>query len=266
LDARGLIGWWTFDDGTGREQTGSVFGGSSMNATPVVNTTGPIPSAGIVQYNMVPGIGFRGLNATTGGFYKVAARTWPGTGGMTMMCWLFLPGSMAQQELIQIVDGGTSNPYFQWQLPGGGDTFVRFFQTGSIWIGRSSPTGQPTSVKPNVWQHLAATWDGGTTTGGVSVKTYYNGIRSDTSDNNGGAFTGPLSSTAAFAYLGGFQSIGIFNVGNMDDVRIYNRALSQAEIIGIASEPYQPAIDVESAVFYMTVPPPAFVLMPQIVM
>jgi hypothetical protein len=74
------------------------------------------------------------------------------------------------------------------------------------------------------------TWNGGTTNSAVNL--YINNIEVDTTDDGAGSFTGPFSGT------GGNMQIGAqhLNPGNdyfngvINDVRIYNRALSAADV------------------------------------
>jgi hypothetical protein len=71
-----------------------------------------------------------------------------------------------------------------------------------------------------VWTHLAATYDG------RILRVYVNGTQVGsitTSGGNLGTSTGALR-------IGGNTIWGEFFNGTIDDVRIYNRALSAAEI------------------------------------
>jgi beta-lactam-binding protein with PASTA domain/Ca2+-binding RTX toxin-like protein len=80
--------------------------------------------------------------------------------------------------------------------------------------------GTATRLTPGVWTHLAATYDGRV------VRVYVNGAQVGsitTSGGNLGTSTGALR-------LGGNSIWGEFFAGAIDDVRIYNRALSATEI------------------------------------
>ncbi len=93
-----------------------------------------------------------------------------------------------------------------------------------------------TSVLPvNTWTHLASTFDGST------VRLFVNGVQVATL-----AQTSPLSVTTATLQIGADAYTGENFAGLIDEVRVYNRALSAAEIQS----------DMATAVSSVTPPPP----------
>ncbi len=100
--------------------------------------------------------------------------------------------------------------------------------TGNDWTG--SVLTSTRTMAGNTWYHIVATYDG-------SVKyLYINGIREPDSVNTSGSL-GPNTYHRDFT-LGSYDHtangdyVNFFG-GKMDDVRIYNRALSNAEIAAI---------------------------------
>lgn len=97
--------------------------------------------------------------------------------------------------------------------------------------GCSSVSIYSNTVPPGSWYHVAAVYDNG------DMKLYLNGQLADT-----GTFTDDTGTTTpdgdlcigARAYDG--IRDGYFN-GSIDDVRIYNNALSQAEVAALVPEP-----------------------------
>jgi hypothetical protein len=81
-----------------------------------------------------------------------------------------------------------------------------------------------TPLRANVWTFLAATYDGGT------LRLYVNGRQVGASRAGG-----PLNATGPF-HLGGNATAGMF-AGLLDNVRIYDRALTAAEIRGDMTTP-----------------------------
>jgi hypothetical protein len=78
-----------------------------------------------------------------------------------------------------------------------------------------------TPIKYQVWQHLALTWDGDI------AKLFYNGSEEATD-----TFNVPILRTNGNLYVGAYKwsfPDASFK-GKIDNVRIYNRALSEAEI------------------------------------
>ncbi len=86
------------------------------------------------------------------------------------------------------------------------------------------------TIQADVWQHLAVTWDGAT------VTLYYNGVA-----DGSAAFTGPLDSNNANLGIGARPAPAtaggptFFFSGGVDDVRLYDTALSAAEVADLFS-------------------------------
>jgi glucose/arabinose dehydrogenase/chitodextrinase len=104
-------------------------------------------------------------------------------------------------------------------LPGGGGTFG-----GNIGYA-SGAVANPV----NAWTHVALTYDGS------MLRLYVNGVLVVSEAQTGGiqTNTNPLS-------IGGNGPYGEFFQGVIDDVRVYNRALSQAEIQADMTVPVSP--------------------------
>jgi hypothetical protein len=75
-------------------------------------------------------------------------------------------------------------------------------------------------VPVNAWTHLAATYDGAT------LRLYVNGAQQATR-----AVTGPLQTSAGPLRIGGNGVWDEWFAGLIDDVRVYNRALSPTEVL-----------------------------------
>ncbi|TCO54365.1 LamG-like jellyroll fold domain-containing protein [Actinocrispum wychmicini] len=81
-----------------------------------------------------------------------------------------------------------------------------------------SVTG-PSALPVNTWSHLAVTYSG------TTMRLYVNGTEVATAP-----VTGPITSSTSPLRLGGNLIWGEYFAGEMDDVRIYSRALSAAEV------------------------------------
>jgi hypothetical protein len=77
----------------------------------------------------------------------------------------------------------------------------------------------PTSVPVNAWTHVALTYDG------AALRLYVNGTQVATR-----AAGGTIQSVANPLWIGGNQPYGEYFQGLIDDVRVYNRALTQGDI------------------------------------
>jgi len=118
--------------------------------------------------------------------------------------------------------------YCQFFVNTDGVVHARIFDGGvSTWIGRTTPTG---TLAVATWSHLCFTWDGGTTNS--AIKIHKNGVRVDSADDGSGTFTAANTNSitrriGAQFYLGSPNAVWS---GPIDDVRIYSRALSAADI------------------------------------
>jgi len=110
-----------------------------------------------------------------------------------------------------------------------------------LWTGNDTSVFSVTPVPTNTWTHVAMTINGNLTTFYLSGQ-----LAGATNQNRGSA----IDATTTDVCLGREQYSGSlpagrwFFIGLMDDVRIYNRALTQTEIqnVMVASWPTQPSI------------------------
>ena len=92
--------------------------------------------------------------------------------------------------------------------------------SANLWLGSSEAEARSASqLAANVWTHLAATYDG------AAVRVYVNGTLAGTTPATGSmpASTGPFR-------IGGNGIWDEFFSGHLDDLRLYNRALSATEV------------------------------------
>lgn len=126
----------------------------------------------------------------------------------------------------------TSGIYILWRedVAGGEGLFSFDIYPGVIRCGLKRPGGGSASIQGNtpiqqgVWQHVAVTWDGAT------MRAYYNGQPDGSS-----SFDGPMAVSdgdlSIGRYYSGFE-------GDIDEVRIYDRALSETEIAELLGAGY----------------------------
>ena len=90
---------------------------------------------------------------------------------------------------------------------------------GGMFNGAATFVGAPSSIPLSIWTHLALTYDG------AILRLYVNGIQVSSSPR-----TGPIQTNSNPISIGGHSTYGMYFKGRIDEVRIYNRALSAAEI------------------------------------
>jgi DNA-binding beta-propeller fold protein YncE len=133
------------------------------------------------------------------------------TTGMTLEAWVNPPA--ATETWKDVIYKGPDDIYFlegssvQSGWPAAGGTFS------------GAPVYGTAVLPPNTWSHLAATYDG------TAVVLYVDGAQVGSR-----AQTGTISTSTGPLTLGGDPLYGQYWAGLIDEVRVYNRALSQSEI------------------------------------
>ena len=114
-----------------------------------------------------------------------------------------------------------------WIIQQGGDNPVYSF---SIWEGNTAYSVTTPTINLNQWYHLVVTWDG------TIIHLYLNGQESGSKN-----FTGNMNSTSSSVLIGALNDGSVRDLyqGLIDQVRIFNRALTQEEIDELYHEDYQ---------------------------
>jgi len=213
-----LVGWWKMDgnvtDASGNANHATAFG----TPTYVTGKDGQaIDLNGTTQYASVA--------------HNASLATVTTANAVTMAAWI-RPGAVATQNLISKSVNGSVNGYelclsTSGALPSSQRVFVRFNQQTSGDTYRVNSTTQYNGLL-GTWIHVAATYDGAT------IKLYVNGVLESslpaalTIASN----TLPL---AIGAQVTGTGTASRWFQGAMDDARLYDRALSAAEIAALAN-------------------------------
>jgi len=93
----------------------------------------------------------------------------------------------------------------------------------------SGPLYGTAALTTNSWTHIAGTYDGAT------LRLYVNGVQV-----NSQAQTGPIAVSTSPLQIGGDTFYGQYFQGTLDEIRVYNRALSTAEIQRDMNTPITP--------------------------
>ena len=137
------------------------------------------------------------------------------TTGVTMSAWVnpTALGSIYRTVLMKEQPGGLI--YTLYAGDGTGKPSGHVFTTSE-----QRATG-PTNTPLNTWTHLATTYDGAT------LRTYVNGTQVASR-----ALTGTLRTSTGVMRIGGNGIWAEWFAGRIDEVRLYNRALTAAELQG----------------------------------
>jgi fibronectin type 3 domain-containing protein len=205
----GLAAAYSFDEGTGSttaDSSGNGIVGTIHNATWTLGG----------RYG--DALSFSGANSFVDLGRPVSLTT---TSSMSWEAWVFPTTNPGDDGNIIALSNGSNG----WQFKTTPDTGVRTF--GVAVSGASGSTAQrysATTITLNTWYHVAGVYNAAART----LDVYVNGVL----DNGSLVGAVPASQT-----LPGTESVAIgqraagFNfIGTIDEVRVYNRALSPAEI------------------------------------
>jgi len=154
------------------------------------------------------------------------------TSAMTLEAWVYPTSTLTDRDCAIIVKDYVyflyANQSFFSNHPCGG-----FVKSGTTRV-----VAAPTALALNTWTHLALTYNGSTTI------LYVNGVNVANQPDTGNidTSTGPLR-------IGGDLTYGEYFPGRIDNVRVYSRALSAAEIIANMNAPVTFAQDTTPPVF-----------------
>ena len=208
LHASTLIGYWGFEEGSG-----STAFNSSSNAGLDGNIYNGTYTTGVVGNYA---LSFNGSNT----YVEIANSSLlvPQTIGISL--W-FNPGS-SQVYAADILDKGHghgSNPYYGGYVLQYGDTsstnFAALYGNGSTFCGVSSGNG----YQDNTWHHLVANL------GQDEISIYLDGVLISKI-----AGQGALVQNDANLYFGRHRFLGRYFNGLLDEIRLYDGALSQEEV------------------------------------
>ncbi|HKF41482.1 MAG TPA: LamG domain-containing protein, partial [Thermoanaerobaculia bacterium] len=210
----GLLHWWP-GDGNANDLVGGYHGTLSGSATFAAGEVGQAFSfdgntGGVVISR--PG-GSDNLNF--------------GTGDFTIDAWVKIPAAAPGGHRVVFDDGYTGNSIARLSVQ---DQHVEAFFRDNV--GNQVVADGATALNDNTWHHLAVVRTG--TTGLV----YVDGLQDGSSTN---AALGSIATNCAVALLGGSQTSSFcatspgenLFTGQVDEVEVFNRALSASEIQAI---------------------------------
>ncbi|OGN10715.1 MAG: hypothetical protein A3B91_03460 [Candidatus Yanofskybacteria bacterium RIFCSPHIGHO2_02_FULL_41_29] len=212
--SNGLVGYWDFNFGKGKDIAWDLSGnGNNGKLTSMDPASDWVDS----KSGLGTALDFDGSND----YVELPTSTLVNVSPLSISAWI-KPSNLSgvgviigKGEAVYPVDNG-------WVLRRSGATLDFDVDTTSghpLYI----PNGD--LLTANKWHHVVFTWDGNVT--GTNAKWYVNGVNKTLANIAG---SGSRTSDSGYSpYIGALCSGCYFN-GQIDEVRIYNRALSAEEI------------------------------------
>ncbi len=234
----GLIAHWNFN-GNANDATGNGHNGTVFNISYTAGKTGVANSAAVFNgsnsYVLVPHQA--DMNVSN---YSICAIVKP-MGFYAGTCqgnFIMFRGSEGASGAYGI--GYFDNAYNNCSTL---DTNKHVFygQAGSS-LGSGSLFQSATNVHTNIWYCVCAVYDGS------SIKIYVNSVLTATFNITGGSIGSSNNPIGIGKYLNGGASYPYWYNGIIDDLRIYNRVLTQLEIDSFCNLFNAPAVDPEVSI------------------
>jgi len=201
MPTEGLMAYWPFN-GNANDESGNGHNGTVYGATLTTDRKG----------NPNKAYSFDGINDYIGlGTISTAGYT-----GITVSLWL-KPVNINEVIKCMLTYSGYFVCYYSRFTPG---KFFCLFDGSSG--GEDETNESSTTMAIENWYHLVGTNDG------IYTRLYVNGILENT-------FLEPIATGSQNSFIGKSSS-GQFTNGSIDDIRIYNRALTEQEITALYNE------------------------------
>ena len=205
----GLIGWWALTDGSG------------TTATDIAGANDGTLTSGVSWVN--GSIGTASEYPSSGGEYVSTGLDLVGESAVTISAWIRNDGSSSGNNFGKIVTQSHSGNF---------DTYIRKSTNTSLAFDINSTTVFATNSDiPAIgtWFHVCFVWEQS-----VTQAIYVNGVLS----NSGTADGSVIGSTTHNVFIGGTSAATRPWDGGIQNVRIWNRALSSLEVQGLHETPW----------------------------
>jgi len=235
----GLVGWWKFDEGSGATTADSSGNGDDgALATGATWTTGPTVTA-------TPGfqkaLAFDGSSGYVSASTNVSTIMPAADAAQSISWWMKVaanPSSGTVQSIISLTNdsnGSAVQPGFR-NNPSTGVMQIGVWEYGGTFLVSAAPPAA------TIWHHYVYTYDGTHSLPGNpgvlgTYKLYIDGTLAASASASAVAPQKYVPTRLDFGRWTNFGNGAEYFQGSLDDIRIYNRAISQAEVHSLDAQP-----------------------------
>ena len=144
--------------------------------------------------------------------------------GMTLEAWVYPTTWMSGTSTVVVKQQPNTGSYDEAYLLAANSSSNQ--PMSAVWTGSELAVGGNAQIPPNQWTHLASTYDG------QYQSLYVNGVLVNVMPQ-----TGPVTNSTGVLQIGGNSLFGGYFKGYIDEVRIYNHALTNAQILSDSVTP-----------------------------
>jgi len=197
----GLVGYWGFEEGSG-----TLAHDGSNYANDGVLTSGPSWTKGKVG----GALSFDGSNDYVDAGNNDSLKNI--TTAVTVEAWAKRTAAAAWHSIVSKNTASDDRDSYRLMSDPSGIPSIDIFANTAV----------GTAMTQDVWYHLVGTWDKNDS---GTIRFYQDGVLKNT-----GTYTGNLDATTVSLSIGRDNNGALFFPGLIDEVRIYNRALSNTEV------------------------------------
>ena len=234
--ASGLVGWWKFDEGSGATTADSSGNGDNGTlATGATWTTGPTVTATPGFQKALTFDGSSGYVSASTNVSNLPA----GDAAQSISWWMKVAANPSStQSIISLTNdpnGSAVQPGFR-NNPSTGVMQVGVWEYGGTFLVSAAPPAA------TIWHHYVYTYDGTHSLPGNpgvlgTYKLYIDGTLAASASASAVAPQKYVPTRLDFGRWTNFGNGAEYFQGSLDDIRIYNRAISQAEVQSLDIQP-----------------------------
>src|SRR3989344_1042894 len=218
----GLQGYWKLNESSGNASDNSVNPNTLTNNNTTTYTAGQFANAA----------SFASASSQSESIADGSQTGLEGMSAMTIALWVN-PTTLANGSHMVIKDNSNSQCSYSLSYDSGGSINFNSCVNGFYGSGVDNVQSAGSMVATSTWQHIVVTSENGI------ARLYKNGVEQTSSEFPfSGGNSSVFNSTSAFSIGGGTTNASTsYMNGKLDDVRVYNRVLTAAEISKLYAGP-----------------------------